>query len=346
MSEFISGSWHSTIEFMTDNHQTVAADLPQDWISQPIFLVGAERSGTTVCRLMLDHHPLITWCNEFEYAVDRVKTPTDWPEIAAYQEWLGIHRIFQATGFTVDPTLSYPELVNSFLVQRKTTRNKPIVGATVHRHFDRLLWIWPEAKFLHIVRDPRDVAPSCIGMGWSGNVWHAAQRWIEAEDLWDKLAAQLSPEQIFEFTYADLIQENQAVLTRICEFIGVEYDAKMLAYPEHTAYALPDPKLVSQWQKKLSRREVQLVEARVGERLTQRGFTPSGFAARPPNAWEKLTLNIQDWVMRVWFRISYFGLWLVLIEFIARKLSLKQWHRRIVLQRNALVQSRIKKSLT
>lgn len=41
-----------------------------DLVSEPIFLVGAERSGTTVLRLMLDHHPKIAWCSEFEYAVD------------------------------------------------------------------------------------------------------------------------------------------------------------------------------------------------------------------------------------------------------------------------------------
>lgn len=43
---------------------------PSSFVEKPIFLVGAERSGTTVLRLMLDHHPQIAWCNEFEYVVD------------------------------------------------------------------------------------------------------------------------------------------------------------------------------------------------------------------------------------------------------------------------------------
>ena len=38
-------------------------------ISRPIFLVGAERSGTTLLRLMLDHHPNIAFHSEFAFAI-------------------------------------------------------------------------------------------------------------------------------------------------------------------------------------------------------------------------------------------------------------------------------------
>lgn len=50
-----------------------------EFISKPVFLVGAERSGTTVLRLMLDHHPQIAFNNEFEYAVDLVSDEGKWP---------------------------------------------------------------------------------------------------------------------------------------------------------------------------------------------------------------------------------------------------------------------------
>jgi hypothetical protein len=214
----------------------------QKIVKQPIFLVGAERSGTTICRLMLDHHPSITWCNEFEYSVDMMPPETGWPNLEDYYDWLSTHRIFQATGFKIDPSLSYLELVNSFLTQRLETRNKPIVGATVHRHFDRLLRIWPDAKFLHIVRDPRDVAYSCIGMGWAGNVWYGVEKWIDAEQVWEDFSRHLPDEHKLEFTYTDLITRNQETLTRLCNFIGVDFDEKMLTYPDYTDYSLPDPK--------------------------------------------------------------------------------------------------------
>lgn len=141
----------------------------QALITQPIFLVGAERSGTTVLRLMLDHHPQLAWHSEFEYAVDRISETGEWPHIDEYHQWLAKQRIFLDLDFKLDHTLTYPQLINSFLVQKRDRDHKPIVGATVHRHFDKVLSIWPDARFIHIVRDGRDVARSCIGMGWAGN---------------------------------------------------------------------------------------------------------------------------------------------------------------------------------
>jgi hypothetical protein len=320
--------------------------LSNTLIQQPIFLVGAERSGTTVCRLMLDHHPSITWCNEFEYAVDKMPPDAGWPDLDEYYEWLSTHRIFQATNFEIDQSLSYPELVNSFLVQRLETRKKTIVGATVHHHFDRLLRIWPDAKFLHIVRDPRDVARSCIGMGWAGNVWHGAKRWIEAEQIWEKFSDQLSEDQKIEFTYTNLITHNKETLTRICNFIGVDYDDRMLTYPDYTDYSLPDEKLVSQWPTKLSEREIQWVEARVDDLLVQKGFEYSGLPIKPPSVIEQKRLALQNWLYRVNHRIKIHGLSLSLSEFISRKLHLKTWNRSCRLKMNAIMQSRLKKSLT
>lgn len=55
-------------------------------INQPIFLDGAERSGTTVIRLMLAHHPKLAWCNEFEYAADRISESGDWPNLDEYYQ--------------------------------------------------------------------------------------------------------------------------------------------------------------------------------------------------------------------------------------------------------------------
>jgi len=64
--------------------------------------------------------------------------------------------------------------VNSFLVQKRELESKQFVGATVHRKFDKLLMIWPDAKFIHVVRDPRDVARSVVKMGRVGHVYYGA----------------------------------------------------------------------------------------------------------------------------------------------------------------------------
>ncbi|MDJ0651385.1 MAG: sulfotransferase [Xenococcaceae cyanobacterium MO_188.B19] len=245
-------------------------------ISEPIFLVGAERSGTTLLRLMLRSHSQLSWCNEFEYSVDLIPNEQELPILDDYYKWLATHRIFRATNFRIDRGLDYPQLVNSFLAQKKTIDSKPLVGATVHRHFDRLLRIWPKAKFIHIVRDGRDVARSCIGMGWAGNVWTGIERWIEAENLWADMKQSLPKEQQIEITYESLIYQPDTTLKKLCDFIGINFESEMLNYHKTSSYDSPDPKLLNQWQHKLSDREIQLVESRISHMLVERNYELSG----------------------------------------------------------------------
>lgn len=302
----------------------------------PYFLVGAERSGTTLLRLMLSHHPDIGWLQEFEYAVDRVGDNGEWPDLSVYLDWLSTHRIFLARRFAVDEGLDYPGLVRSFVSQHQESCGKPVVGATVHRHFDRLLHVWPEARFIHIVRDPRDVARSNIRMGWTGNTYTGVQRWVEAERLWDDVAARVGPDRFVEVTQEDLIREPEKELTRLCEFLGVDYDPLMLSYPCDTTYDAPDSNLVEQWRRKASEEDIQLVEARVGDLLTQRGYSPSGLPPLSITPEMIRRLQRQDrWACRQ-HRLRRYGLGLWVANAVSKRLGPRTWQRRVRLKMNEI----------
>jgi hypothetical protein len=318
-------------------------------IKEPIFLVGAERSGTTLLRLMLCHHSQIAWCNEFEYAVDQIPADGVFPNLSDYYNWLDTHRIFQGTGFTIDKTLSYPQLVDNFLLQKRA--DKTIVGATVHRHFDRLLSIWPEARFIHLIRDARDVANSCIGAGWAGNVWNGCERWQEAELLWDNLAGQLtratrsgSPrrERYISVTYEELISQYRETLTKLCEFIGVSYEEAMLDYAQNSTYDIPDSRFISQWKKKLSDYEVRLVESRVGELLSQRGYPLSGLSPVSLTKLDLYKLKLQNWSYRANYRRKRYGNYLFITDYISRKLNFEDWQKHIKIQLNNIDAQKVK----
>ncbi len=311
-------------------------------IEKPFFLVGAERSGTTLVRLMLSHHPLIAWVEEFEYAVDLVEEGGRFPPLAEYYDWLETHRIFQSTPFVIDRQLDYPRLVDSFLWQKREKEGKPIVGATVHRNFDRIPYIWPSAAFIHLIRDPRDVARSCIDMGWAGNVWYGVDRWLEAEYTWNRLREKIPPDRYVEIHYEDLIENPVTVLSKICHFMGVEYDEAMLSYPKDSTYSLPNASLVGQWRKKLSNFEIQLVESKVGDLLVERGYQKSGLPPTTVNLFTRKWLQIDNWWYRLQFRIRRFGLLLVVADFLSRKLGLKQWQKRVKLAINEVQKRHLK----
>ena len=310
-------------------------------IAEPVFLVGAERSGTTLLRLMLDHHPQIAFYSEFEYAVDYF-SDNNWPQLDKYYEYLETNRLFQSNKFVIDFSLSYPQLVNSFLVQKRDRAGKSLVGATVHRHFDRLLQIWPDARFIHIVRDGRDVARSCMNMNWAGNVWTGIERWIEAEKLWSQLKETISPERYTEVHYETLIAKPIETLTNLCNFIDVAYDPAMLSYSQTTTYDLPDSKLILQWKSKLSKREIQLLEARIGDMLLERGNELSGLPSLNINSMMKQLLKLDSKWSVVRGRIRIYGLFLILSSFLSRHLKLKQWRKRVQLKCNYIDTARLK----
>ncbi len=294
----------------------------------PIFLIGAERSGTTLLRLMLNAHPQISWLNEFEYSVDRVTSQDKWPDLTEYKEYLSTDRIFRATEFVVDDTLDYPGLVKSFLEQKQQRDQKPIIGATCHRHYDSLLRLFPNARFIYLLRDPRDVANSNIGMGWAGNVWCGVDRWVEAENLWSNMKKTLSEENYIEIRSEELILSPEDNLTKICEFIGLEYDDQMMEYPSNTTYSRPDPKLTEQWKRKMSEKDIKLVEAKTFQIMKERGYSPQFDTPQVPGALQEKWLTTQNRLYRLYFRIKQYGLWVTLEEIVARRLGIKSLEKK------------------
>ncbi|MCL6650032.1 MAG: sulfotransferase [Chloroflexi bacterium] len=296
-------------------------------IETPCFLVGAERSGTTMTRLMLSAHPAIAWSSEFEYAVDLVPDQGGWPDLTAYYDYLAGVRSFVLHGHAIDRSLDYPALVDSFLVQTAARKGTPaVVGATVHRHFDRLLRIWPDARFIHMLRDPRDVGRSVIAKGWAGNMWTAVVRWIEAEQLWAALRGRLEPDRVHEMRYEELVRNPEGELDRLCRFLGVAYDPAMLDYANHErGFERPNPSRIGQWRGKLRPDEVRLAEARLGSMLTERGYEPSGLPPLEITPALRRRLERQDYWYRVRHRWSTIGPRLFVEDYVSRRVGIKAW---------------------
>ena len=306
----------------------MSSDVPVATPVVPAFLVGAERSGTTMLRLMLDHHPAITWFGELEFLVD--KLPAEgWPATESYLQELALDRKFAASAFRADPALSYPELMASFAGQIRERFGKPVVGTTVHLHFDRLPRIWPQARFVHLLRDGRDVARSRISMGWHGNAWTAATGWIDAESAWDALRAIVPAERVLEVRFEDLVRDPEAQLTRICRFLGVGFDAAMLDYSRDSSYERPDAALAESWRRKMSASEIALAEARLGGLLAARGYPPSGVAPARVSRLRAVGLRLQDRWFRMRFRMRRYGAGLWLADLAARRLPIASWHESV-----------------
>lgn len=290
-------------------------------IDQPVFLIGSERSGSTLLRLMLDHHPDIAFNMESEFLVAGISDTGVLPDVAAYRRALVKDRIFRHSHCDIPEHLEFHALVNDFLYQILERDHKRIVGATVHHGFSRLRYLWPRAKYIYILRDGRDVALSAVKMSWAGNAYMGADCWIDAEREWAEYQKALAPEQWIEVRYEELVADPKAQLTRICELVGVAFSDRMFDYTNTSSYSLPDPRAGSWWQAKTQAREICLLESRIGPQLVARGYE---LCCEVPRRVGPVGAELLRWQSRFGVlqrRMAMFGFWLAVLEPVSRRLG-------------------------
>ena len=283
------------------------------------FIVGPERAGSTLLRLILGHHPDICRCDEMNYVTPALGRGFD---TAAYATYLRRHPEFAVAGFGIDTALSFEGLARSFLVQRQNQDGCSTVGATVHHRFDALDEIWPDAKFIFLNRDPRDVARSCVRMGWAGTCWHGTAGWLEAQWMWERLKSRLEPKQIIEIRYEDLVSRSVPVLSELCTFLGVDWAPQMLEIEHDTTYQRPNPRLAESWRQRASKAQIIEVEARAGLAVLERaGYEPSGIAAGKIGIGSRVVFAVRHRINRARFRVARYGLSLWLAQIVAHRLG-------------------------
>lgn len=283
-----------------------------------VFICGALRSGTTLLRIMVNHHPLLSNPGEMDFLFEPPHQKNGAPDLERYLHEISFNRVFKALGFKPKPALGQAAMIRDMVGQIDAKGRK--LSINVHRNFSRIPAIFPTARYVHLVRDPRDVARSAIGMGWAGNVFHGVDHWTQSEQDFEGLAAIVQADRILTMKNEALIADPVGELTRLCAFFGVPYDPAMLSYPATTTYAAPDPKLIEQWRGQLTPREIGLVEAKIGTMLTERGYQPSGHPPVKPGALGLAQLRVSDRWNRWRLLAKRQGLLLFLADMIARRL--------------------------
>jgi hypothetical protein len=278
---------------------------------------------------MLDHHPQMAWALALEFTVVLVREPERWPPLDVYHDYLDHHLFFQTSGLEIDRRLGYLQLVHDFLAQERSRKGKPLVGGAVHHYFDRLPWLFPSCRFIHLVRDGRDVSRSAVELGFVGNVWRGAAHWAAAEALWDDVRSRLTPDRFHEVRYEALVRNPAGTLREICAFVGVSYSDRMLDYPSDTSYQPVDPRRVEQWREHATDLEIRIVEAVAGPLLVRRGYRLSDLPPLRIGRLRRLFLREHDRYRRVRFRIARNGFSLTTADFLARHLRRHAWARRI-----------------
>lgn len=109
--------------------------------------------------------------------------------------YLKANRIFHYSGVVLRDDLEGLDLVRDMVDQIQCRGDGSTVAINLHRNAWAIDLICPGAKIVHVVRDPRDVARSSIGMGWYGFAYFGVDHWIKTENAWDRAASGLAADR-------------------------------------------------------------------------------------------------------------------------------------------------------
>src|SRR5919201_5549945 len=218
------------------------------------FVVGVSRSGTTLLRLMLDAHPDLTIPAETHFVpmvanvCDRLieqGTPTEVVRERALETITGHPRWgdFRLSPDEVrqrmerhDP-LSTGDVIRSFYEACAAREGKPRWGDKSPPYTykaPRIQRALPEACFIHIIRDGRDVALSLSEVSWgTDDVTEAAKKWVNELLKARRRAKTLARGTYIEVHYEDLVADPEPVLREIVEHVDLPWSDQMLDYPKY-----------------------------------------------------------------------------------------------------------------
>jgi Sulfotransferase family len=275
-----------------------------------VFIVGCGRSGTTLLRLMIDSHPDIAIPPEsyFSPRVPRTAAARGGAvDAERLRSYLSEQRWFRRWGMT-DGTLrealpggatfAYGDALRRVYRGYAAEQGKPRYANKTPDHvlmMPSLLRLFPEARFVHIVRDGRDVALSLGDVRFGpDDVAGAARYWRLRVERGRAAGASLGTERYREVRYEDLIADPPAMLRSLCSFIGIRYDDAMLSYPDRAGErvvgaalrAVPTTRNVTRpptaglrdWRSQMPSRDVVVWEAVAGRTLSAFGYASSGQA--------------------------------------------------------------------
>jgi hypothetical protein len=277
------------------------------------FIVGVARSGTTLLRLMLDAHPALAIPPETHFLPQLVRAERDGggPDdlvdvIVRHRRWpdFGLSEPELRTRAGQASPIGATGVLRSFFELYAEGQGKPRWGDKSTNYVRKLKQVrdaLPEATFIHLIRDGRDVALSQLGVHFGPDtIADAAVKWRDEIEKARRVGPRLG--RYVELRFEELIADPEPGLRQICDLISLDWDAAMLDYRERAADRIgeiardlerPDGEIVSAeararhqsnvskplqperaggWRERMSSEDRAVFEELAGEALAELGY--------------------------------------------------------------------------
>jgi hypothetical protein len=276
--------------------------------SEPIFLVGAPRSGTTLLQYMMGSHPNVsipTGESHFMIPIYR-----DREKFGNLKEKYDVRKVLEAM-YSINPEFldtdlqglrfdinslsndlwssgcdTIPKIFNELYSMNARGEGKLRWGDKTPYyvlHMKTLKEMFPDAKFIHIIRDGRDAALSMLRRKNDlkiFNIYHAAKIWKRFVQEGATTGKELGSDVYFEFRFEDLLLDPEFVVHDICRFIKEPYTDSIINYnpakdPHGKTPLLKGPidkSNCNKWKSQMKKTHIRIFEGVAGKTLSQCGY--------------------------------------------------------------------------
>ena len=286
-----------------------------------VFIVGCARSGTTLLQRVVDAHPQIAIIHETHWITrffeKRTGLTAEGLVTAELITRLLEHPRFYKFGMgrqdlegliASGEPVSFSSFVTGIFDLYGKAKGKCLVGDKTPpyvRSLPLLHTLWPKAKYVHLIRDGRDVGLSVMNWKKGDRLVGRFSTWTEdplsTAAIWWKRNVRLGreggnslgPDLYYEIRYESLITQPADECGKLCAFLGLPYEGAMLRFHEGRTSAKPglDAKRawlpitpgLRDWRSHMPAEDVERFEAAAGDLLDELGY-PRAFPHPRPEA--------------------------------------------------------------
>lgn len=273
----------------------------------PFFIIGSGRSGNTLLRAILETHPEVHIPPE-TYVIGKVindyirysRLPWSillkvilaefeyYPEFATFG--ISLRELYNKLKETTQKERNLAYILHSLYIyhaQSVLKKAKRWGDKTPMNTFylDKIYSVFPDSRFIHIIRDGRDVVLSYMKMGRYNTIQESADRWFRSVQKAIEFGRRY-PKQYIEFRYEDLVRSPKNTIQYVCDFLGLEFidimlrhhemnlnlgDVEVRAHHEKVKNAI-NVASIGNWRQHFKTEEIVRLNARIGPLLDQLGY--------------------------------------------------------------------------
>lgn len=298
----------------------------------PVFIVGTERSGSNLLRQILNCHTKVSvphpphimrYFSGIEHLYGDLSAPRNFRRLATdvvnhvhrhIHPWPSPIAIDQLIGNVCQKSLL--GLCLGIYDQHLDTNKKPVWGckSTFMVEFaEEILETRPGARFIWLVRDPRDVALSSRDSVFNPyHPYYTARLWKRQQEMGRNLWQRYGHYSVLKLHYEDLLRDSRTTIRKVCEFVGVDFEPGILHF-FRTPSAATTSNLAFDWENLrvpilrgnfnkytsgLTKSEIEIVESETADLMDFLGY-PRVFDSTGTTRLTRLKARVKNEMLRI-----------------------------------------------